>query len=199
LGYLFVPGDHNNWDAADSTSSLFSVKSNDKYEGYINTTVAPSGFKLLKVPAWEQDNTVGDPVAAGTSGTLQVGDWGGNNIMITTGPGYHLIKADLVALTYSIQLTDWGIIGSSVPPYDWSADIDMTYDDVNGVWTITDDFVAGVIKFRANDDWALNYGSNNANGICDAGGSDIPLAEDGNYTITLDLRGPLYRYTITKN
>ena len=73
----------------------------------------------------------------------------------------------------------------------------MTYSA--GVWTITLDLVAGDIKFRANDDWAINYGSNNANGICDAGGTDIPIAAAGNYTITLDLRGPLYRYTIVQN
>jgi len=196
---LFVPGDHNGWDAADSTSSIWSIKSNDKYEGYINTTVNPSGFKLLKVPAWEQDNTIGDPDAAGLSGTLQIGDWGGNNIMITTDPGYHQIKADLNAETYSILRTEWGLIGSSVPPYDWSADVDMTYSALDGVWTVTLDLVAGDVKFRANDDWALDYGSDAANGICDQGGANIPIDTNGNYTITLDLRGPLYRYTIVKN
>ncbi len=196
---LFVPGDHNGWDAADSTSSIYSVNSNDRYEGYINTTASPSGFKLLKVPAWEQDNTIGDPDAAGTSGTLKIGDWGGNNIMITTAAGYHQIKADLNAETYSILRTDWGLIGSSVPPYDWSVDVDMTYNTLDGVWTITLDLVAGDIKFRANDAWSLDYGSDNANGICDQGGANIPIATDGNYTITLDLRGPLYRYTIVKN
>lgn len=196
---LFVPGDHNDWDAADSTSSIYSVKSNDRYEGYIYTTASPSGFKLLKVPAWEQDNTIGDPDAAGTSGTLKIGDWGGNNIMITSAAGYHQIKADLNAETYSILRTEWGLIGSSVPPYDWSVDVDMTYNTMEGVWTITLDLVTGDIKFRANDAWSLDYGSDNANGICDQGGANIPIATDGNYTITLDLRGPLYRYTIVKN
>lgn len=195
---LFVPGEHNGWLETDSSSSIYSVKSNDKYEGYINTTVNPSGFKLLYVPAWEEDNTIGDPDAAGTSGTLQIGGWGGNNIMITTDPGYYQIKADLIALTYSILLTDWGLIGDATPG-GWDADTDMTYNVVSGVWELTVDLVAGNIKFRANDDWGLNYGSNNANGICDAGGSDIPVATAGNYTITLDLRGPLYRYTVVKN
>ena len=195
---LFVPGEHNGWVETDSTSSIFSIKSNDKYEGYINTTVNPSGFKLLYVPAWEEDKTIGDPDVAGTSGTLQIGSWGGNNIMITTDPGYYQIKADLNALTYSILLTDWGLIGDATPG-GWDTDSDMTYNVVSGVWELTVDLVAGNIKFRANDAWDLNYGSNNANGICDAGGTDIPVAIAGNYTITLDLRGPLYRYTVVKN
>jgi hypothetical protein len=196
---LFVPGEHNGWDAADSTSSIYSVKSNDKYEGYIYTTVNPSGFKLLYVPAWEEDNTIGDPDAAGTSGTLQIGSWGGNNIMITTDPGYYQIKADLNALTYSHLRTEWGLIGDATPG-GWDNDTDMTYNVGEEVWEVTLDLTGGgKIKFRANDDWGLNYGSNNANGICDEGGSDIPIDMTGNYTVTLDLRGPLYRYTIVKN
>jgi hypothetical protein len=195
---LFVPGEHNGWNAGDSASSIYSVKSNDKYEGYIYTTVVPSGFKLTRVPAWEEANTIGDPDAAGTSGTLQDGSWGGNNIMIQTGPGYHKINADLVGLTYTILLTDWGLIGSATPG-GWDTDSNMTYDVLAGTWSVTLDLVVGEIKFRANDAWDLNYGSNNANGICDAGGNNIAIAEAGNYTVTLDLRGPLYRYTVIKN
>ncbi len=196
---LFVPGDHNGWNAGDSSTVIWSAGFNDRYEGYINTTGSPIGFKLLKVPAWEEDNTIGDPDASGTSGTLQIGSWGGNNIMITTPAGLHRIKADLTAATYSILRTDWGIIGGAVPPYDWSVDVNMTYNDVDHVLEVTLDLQAGDFKFRANDGWDLNYGDDEPDGIVNAGGSNIPIPEAGSYTITLDLSQAIYTYTVVKN
>ncbi len=196
---LFAPGDHNGWDQTDSSSVIWSAGFNDKYEGYIYTTASPNTFKLLKVPAWEEDNTIGDPDASGTSGTLQVGAWGGNNIKIESAAGLHRIKADLGALTYSILRTDWGIIGGAVPPYDWSVDVNMTYNTDDHVLEVTLDLQQGDLKFRANDGWDLNYGDDDGDGIPEAGGSNIPIPEAGNYTITLDLSQAVYTYTIVKN
>jgi hypothetical protein len=196
---LFVPGDHNGWNAGDSSSVIWSANFNDKYEGYINTTGSPSGFKLLKVPAWEEDNTIGDPDGSGTSGTLQIGSWGGNNIVINTAAGLHRIKADLGAETYSILRTDWGIIGGAVPPYDWSVDVNMTYNATDQVLEVTLDLAQGDFKFRANDGWDLNFGDDEPDGIVDPGGANIPIPEAGNYTITLDLSQAIYTYTVVKN
>ena len=196
---LFVAGDHNGWTADDSSSVIWSANFNDKYEGYINTTGSPSGFKLLKVPAWEEANTIGDPDASGTSGTLQIGAWGGNNITINTPAGLHRVKADLGAETYSILRTDWGIIGGAVPPYDWSVDVKMTYNATDQVLEITLDLQQGDFKFRANDGWDLNFGDDEPDGIVNPGGSNIPIPEAGNYTITLDLSQAIYTYTVVKN
>ena len=196
---LFVPGDHNGWNAGDSSSVIWSANFNDRYEGYINTTGSPSGFKLLKVPAWEEDNTIGDPDGSGTSGTLQIGSWGGNNIVINTAAGLHRIKADLTAATYSILRTEWGIIGGAVPPYDWSVDVDMTYNPTERVLEVTLDLQQGDFKFRANDGWDLNFGDDEPDGIVNPGGSNIPIPEAGNYTITLDLSQAIYTYTVVKN
>ena len=199
---LYVPGSYQDdwnpawgeWDPANTNTVIYSVKDNGVYEGYLWFSQDTTELKFLKVPAWEQDNTIGDPDASGMSGTLQIGNWGGNNIKVPGGPGYFLIKADLNVTTYTYTKTDWGLIGSSVPPYDWSVDVDMTYDKVNNVWTITLDLVAGEIKFRANDDWALNYGDDGDDRKLDAGGANIPIAADGNYTITLDLSGPVQNH-----
>ena len=119
--------------------------------------------------------------------------------MITTPAGLHRIKADLTAATYSILRTDWGIIGGAVPPYDWSVDVNMTYNDVDHVLEVTLDLQAGDFKFRANDGWDLNYGDDEPDGIVNAGGSNIPIPEAGNYTITLDLSQAIYTYTVVKN
>ena len=38
----------------------------------------------------------------------------------------------------------------------------LTFNASTGVWTITRDMPAGKFKFRANDDWAINFGDNDA-------------------------------------
>lgn len=195
---LYVPGSYQGWDAANEKTVVYSIKSNDKYQGYLNFTEDVTEFKFTKVPAWEEDNTIADPDAGGQSGTLQIGSWGGNNIKVTTGPGYYLVKADLVAKTYSTTKTVWGLIGSATPN-GWDSDQKMTYDAENGVWTITLDLVAGDIKFRANDDWAINYGDDGPDGKLEQDGANIAIAEDGNYTITMNLEVPLYTYSVVKN
>ena len=108
------------------------------------------------------------------------------------------MNVDINALTYTVLKTEWGLIGSATPN-GWDSDQDMTYDATNDVWTITLDLVDGEIKFRANDDWGLNYGDTGGDKKLEEGGDNIPVTA-GNYTITLDLGvPPIYRYTIVKN
>lgn len=194
---LWVPGSYQAWDPP-SAHLLYDLKLNDRYQGYIWFPDANTEFKLLKVPDWIEATTVGDPVTGGTSGTLQIGAWGGNNVVVAGGPGYFRINADLSAATYSWSKTDWGLVGSATPG-GWDADQDMTFDTSTETWSITLNLVAGEIKFRANDDWALNYGDDGFNGSLEENGENIPIAEAGNYTITLDLREPPYSYTVVKN
>lgn len=195
---LYVPGSYQGWDAANEKTVVYSVKSNDKYQGYLNFTEDVTEFKFTRVPAWEEDNTIADPDGGGQSGTLQIGAWGGNNIKVTTGAGYYLVKADLVAKTYTTTKTTWGLIGSATPN-GWDSDQNMTYDATNGVWTITLDLAAGEVKFRANDDWALNYGDDGPDGKLEEGAANIAIPVAGNYTITMNLEVPLYNYSVVKN
>lgn len=192
---LWVPGSYQGW-APDQSANLYSLKSNKKYEGYVNFTTADNAFKFTDAPDWN-NGIFGDADASGITGTIDdAGD--GSDIKIVTVPGYYKINVDLVNFTYTTLKTDWGLIGDATAN-GWDSDQNMTYDLVTKVWSVTLDLVVGKIKFRANDGWDLNYGSNNANGICDSGGTDITIAEGGNYTVVLDLNGPLYRYTVTKN
>ncbi len=65
------------------------------------------------------------------------------------------------------------------------------------MWEITDNFVVGEFKFRANDAWDLNYGDKGADGTLEAGGDNIKLTAAGNYTIRFD---PVkLTYTVKKN
>ena len=192
---VYVPGAYQGWAPGDVNGRLFSYNSNNTYEGIIRITSTASNngeFKIAPAPNW--DNSWGGsltPSGNDYSGTL---DPSGNNFAVT--PATYKFTVDVGALTISLVKTDdWGIIGSAIPPYDWSADVNMFYNGQRKMWEITGDFKAGEFKFRANDDWAINYGG--SDGTLSAGGANIVLAADGNYTIRFD---PVaLTYTILQN
>jgi starch-binding outer membrane protein SusE/F len=186
---LGVPGSYQGWNPADSSTTIASLKSNDKYEGYINFPDADTKFKFTQGPSW--DTNWGD---TGADGTL---DAGGTDIAAPEA-GYYKLNVDLTGLTYTALKTTWGLIGDATPG-GWDADTEMTYDATNKVWTVTLELTAAKIKFRANNAWDLNYGDDGANGTLEQGGADIAVAAAGNYTVTLNLSNPIYKYKLVKN
>ena len=179
-----VPGAHQGWDPAVAPQ-LASVNSDDIYEGYVYFAEANNNFKFTQGGSW--DVNWGD---TGADGTL---DPGGDDIAAGDA-GYYYFVVDLNTLTYTMQKTDWGIIGSATPG-GWDADTDMTYDPETGLWSIVVDLVDGEIKFRANDLWDLNYGDTGADGIMEAGGDNIAVTA-GTYNVSIKLGTPDYTYTL---
>lgn len=109
---------------------------------------------------------------------------GGSDIVTAVEDDYAITLDLSTPLAYTYRADRWGIIGSATPGQ-WSDDTNMTWDAVNGVFTATLELTAGgLIKFRANDGWDYNFGGDLA--ALTAGGADIPVAEGGNYTITLN-------------
>ncbi len=183
----YVPGDHQGWDPATAPIVENSVSDPNIISGYVwlNTQ-----FKFTPEPNW--DNSWGDD---GADGIL---DAGGANIVVPT-PGYYFISINYTDKSYSLVKTDWGLIGGSVPPYDWSVDQNMTYSSVTGTWLITLALQSGDIKFRANDAWTFNYGDTDADGSLEPGGDNIPVTNAGDYTVTLDLSHPNnYTYSVNQ-
>jgi hypothetical protein len=186
---LYVPGSYQGWDPSKTTTVLASVANDGKFEGYLYFPDAGAQFKFCQGPNW--DVNWGD---TGADGTLEPS---GDNI-VAADAGYYKINVDVNALTYTIQKTDWGIIGSATAG-GWDSDQNMTFDAATGLWTAVLDLTAADLKFRANDGWDLNYGDTGKDGILEAGGDNIPIGEAGSYTITLKLGAPDYTYTIVRN
>lgn len=186
---LYVPGSYQGWDPANIGTVLASVLNDGKFEGYLNFPDAGTEFKFCTTPDW--DNNYGDDAG---DGTLEPN---GANI-VAADAGYYKINVDLNTLTYTTLKTYWGVIGSATAG-GWDSDQDMTYDAVNGVWVATLDLTEGEMKFRANDDWAVNYGDNGGDGTLEQDGSNIPIPEAGTYLITMKLGVPDYTYTVVRN
>lgn len=198
LPKLSVPGNHQGWapDAEDVPLLASPGFGQTNYEGYV---WLDGEYKFLMPDdagnfAWGNTDYGDD---GSFTGILVEND---EVNAIATTPGYYLVRANTDLLTYSATLTSWGLIGSATPT-GWDSDTDMIYDPETETWSITMDLTAGnAIKFRANDDWGLNYGDNGADGSAEEGGSDIMIDSAGNYTITLDLSNPrAYTYTLQQN
>ena len=185
---LYVPGAHQGWDPA-TAPNVYSVPGNGQYEGYVFFGDPNNEFKLTEGPSW--DVNYGD---TGADGVL---DRDGDNI-VANEAGVYRLRININDLSYSYTQTDWGIIGSATPT-GWDADTDMNFDPATGVHSITMDLAEGEIKFRANDDWAINFGDPGADRILAYDGDNIVVPEAGNYTVELILTQPIYTYTLTKN
>ncbi len=116
----------------------------------------------------------------------------------TSQASYYAIKVNMATMTFElVPISNIGIIGTATPG-GWDSDTDMTWDATLRAWTLTTDLAAGEMKFRANDDWAYNWGGEPNNAT--QNGANIAIAEAGNYTIVLTALCDGYAtFTLTKN
>lgn len=186
-----VAGNYQNWSPS-TAPQIVSVSNDGNYEGYINFNNPTPEFKFVKGDNWG----AGD---FGSAGGNNLGD-GGPNLTLSNGAGVYLIRANTNNRTWSnTKITRWGLIGSATPG-GWGSDQEMNFDAATGSYSITINLVVGEIKFRANNDWAINFGDNNGDLKPDYGGSNIAISQAGNYTIILDIGiAGNYAYSIKKN
>lgn len=91
----------------------------------------------------------------------------------------------------------WGIAGSALPGGWTGPDVPMLpVKGKHGIWTATNiPLQDGVIKFRFNSDWTLNYGAAPGGKELEENGTDIQV-KAGRYTIFFDLEtgeSPMFR------
>lgn len=108
---------------------------------------------------------------------------GGDNIAAPSVAADYYIILDLShPNVYTYNINRWGAIGDF---NSWGSSQPMTWDATNKVFTTTiTAAAAGAFKFRANDNWNVNYGGD-ITGMT-PGGDNIALAA-GTYKVTLDL------------
>ena len=170
---LYMAGDANGWDQIDVLNGDDGVH----FTGYMYLN--QNGFKFCTQPNWDGTNYGADFNTAGDAA----------NITMTEDAGYYKVDVDLESKSYVLTpIKTIGIIGSA-SPNGWDSDVDMNYVPYNaetkepGYWEAKDITLAsGEIKFRANDDWAINWGGD-TNALTQ-GGDNISV-EAGTYDIKL--------------
>lgn len=183
---FYVPGAYQGWDPA-TANTIFSVNSDVNYEGYIYFPNANSEFKVTSNPDWNGTN-----YGIGASSNV-LSTTGGN---ITNGDaGYYKINFNSGTLAFSLIKMSFGIIGTATS----NSNKSMTYDITTKTLKVTTDLAAGNFKIVASGTTTINYGDNDGYGKLSVDGSDITIAQAGNYTITANFNKAVYTYTITKN
>lgn len=186
---MWVVGSYNGWDNSDNAQYIESTVTGDgTAEGYVYIT--GNEFKLVTDHSWSDGATFGDDGSGNLTNP-------GNNISVAE-DGYYLIKANLGTMTYSATKTVWGIIGDATAG-GWGAQTNMTYNATDLTFNLVSHMTSGAsYKFRGTDDWSINYGSDNNDGNLNAGGANIPVDVESDYSITLDLSHP-NAYTYSAN
>lgn len=162
------------------------------YDTYQYITVDGSGFKFVpQKSGWDGDLGASKTTAGSLAQTDE------DNLSVTK-DGFYRVRTNMNDFTYTVVETAWGIIGDATPG-GWGEDTNMTFTAAKGeyVWKADVTLTNGLIKFRANDDWAINFGDNGANGSLEYGGDNIAVTA-GTYHIELILNSATgFKYTIT--
>ena len=176
--YIWEAGVNNNWGT--DAQPLYCDDGNGTYKGFFYAQDADwsggkGAFKFQKeFGSWDVNYGYGSGDDA--SGTLTEG---GDNILVT--PGFYYAEIDLAAMTYKLtSISGIGIIGPAQAG-GWSEDTDLTYNAETRAWEGTVDLTADEFKFRANDDWAINWGGSEDNLTQD--GANLKITEAGKYFI----------------
>ena len=170
---LYMAGDANGW----ATNDYLAGEDGVHFTGFMYLN--QNGFKFCTQPEWKGTNYGANFDTAPNAA----------NITMTEEAGYYKVDVDLESKSYVLTpITTIGIIGSA-SPNGWDSDVDMTYVPYNaetkalGYWEAKDITLAsGEIKFRANDDWAINWGGD-VNALTQ-GGDNISV-DAGTYDIKL--------------
>lgn len=114
------------------------------------------------------------------------------------GQYYNTFRFDNIMLEDLGPFAPIGILGTAVNG--WDVDVDMlTTDGV--IYTLTDyPLLSGQLKFRQNDNWAVNWGSPDfPTGIGYQNGPNIPVYNAGNYDITFNRETGEYSFICMNN
>ena len=88
--------------------------------------------------------------------------------------------------------TTWGIVGSAANDWGATPDLPLFKTDVDGVLNAYVNLIDGEFKFRENNDWANNYGSDSSTGGALTSGGGNMTVTAGSYKIVMDLNNLTY-------
>lgn len=196
---VFVVGDYSGWDNHwDQAQSLFSFKFDSQYEGVIGFDgKAQNGFKITGATNWDNGNY---GLSDGTTPENEAGeitlinDGGSKDIKCYSNNYYHFsYDKETLNLKKNFSFGVISIVGNAGDEvYEWAdqskggKEVDMQFDPEKQRFYADVKLADGEIKFRADHDWALNWGLNDEGLFTQGGGSNITV-NAGTYRIYLNL------------
>lgn len=181
----------NGWDGPD-VQMLFDPTS-DQFRAVVELANGNIKFRLNN--AW-----VGGENWGGSNGEISTE---GGDIPVTAGK--YVVTVNFNEMTYALEPIQhiFGLVGDATvngwDGPDVQLNIDYTSEYTSGgKWYVNNvPLTSGAVKFRADNDWAVNYGGSGLSGNLEVGGGDIMISAAGNYDVVMDLSN--MTYTITQN
>lgn len=167
-----TPGGWGNPDIPDLP--FYTTGTPGVYVAYVSLRDGQIKFRLDN--AWTTN--YGDN---GADGSLEQD---GANIDVAAGT--YKIMVNTNDLTWSMEAFTWGLVGDATANGWGGPDQMLHYNSYQDNWKTVVTLVDGHYKFRFNNDWGLNYGDSNLDGILENGGGDIAITA-GHYLVTMDL------------
>ena len=184
---LYLIGDATaaGWDNSNGNVNMYPLLGNKNaptqftFTGYFGA----GGFKMVKEKGnWDAQygfDSDGKLSASGGSGNIPVAE-----------AGYYKLSIDVSKMTYTLEkyvptatYSTVGIIGDATAD-GWNGSTAMTKSTFDSnLWYIETTLTNGELKFRANNDWGVNWGSATGYfGTANFDGNNIPV-EEGDYVI----------------
>lgn len=189
---IYVVGEFNGWKH-DKASFLFDFIGDDAmYQGLIDFGKAErkdGGFKITPENNWDAEWGMDADQEAEAEETVLLTSGGGNINIYQLYRFYHFsLDKATGTLKKNKVFNTVGMIGTAVGG--WDADVDMEFDATTQKFWADVTLTAGELKFRADDDWAINWGvategKEMTKGVLD-GDKNITVPA-GNYRVFLNL------------
>ena len=172
-----TPGGWGNENILDLP--FYATATTDVYVAYV--TLRNGEIKFRNNNDWSEN--WGDD---GADGTL---DSYGANIAVSAGT--YKIEVNFSTMTYTMEEYSWGIVGSATTNGWGGPDMMFHYNSFQDDWRTVVTLGDGEVKFRFNNDWAINYGDDGADGTMEANGANIAVSA-GHYLVTMNLNTQSY-------
>lgn len=187
----------------NNTDNSIEVTIKDGNEGFSQSTIASVTYVVNEILEDESEVEVTNG-SVSASGTFAVGtitfaagslDPGNYKVIVTAADSNGNSASTEATFSMFQGFTTIGIIGDATPG-GWGEDTDMTATG-DGVYEITIALQALSAKFRADDDWAVAWGSTDfpsGTGDSTPGSPNIPVAEAATYKVTFDTKTGAYNF-----
>lgn len=193
---VWVIGDYCGWNHG-ATQFLYSYAENTTYTGVVDFgEKAAAGFKITGVGSWDDstmnwglDGNAAAPEAE--AGSIQlIADGGSGNIGCYSHRFYRFsLDTSSLLLTKDLAFDTFSIVGEAGSQVNgWGKqDVEMQFDPATQRFYADVEFTDGEIKFYADKDWGVSFGSATA-GILDS--ADNISVSAGKYRVYVNLNNP---------